>query len=634
MRTDQKKIMAMKTVVVLLGFLSLTRANLVFPDQLENMKTSTIHPYFSPAAAQAKQIGQFKHGLVPVVPMASTAFSSSVASGSSTFSLQQPWGNHVNAIITRGVEKFALDMNRAIVKTGTIGNDTNVIFAPLGLSGALALVLLGSAGRTFDEVSRILGLETGVDISKNSEIVHQMFGVLVAAVNAKDADNSTKPQTSFASGIFVQDGYPIRSEFRKISKDVYKSEVINLDFHGHPNEAKQTVNNWVKDRTMGKIRSILDDNPSPMTNVIIASALYFKGEWNQHFMTDATKRKPFTTSSGKIVEVDMMYNGGDFPFFEDKQLKAKIVGLPYKGREVTMYVVQPTSKDIGALSALTSTLSVDVLEHLIKSVKTETCILGLPRMNLSTTLSLNAALESLGLRSLFDAQTADLSLLSPGLNAPLQPVANFMQQSESNPLVQQLSSQDNFVFPRFRDDSDDKTPTTLPLGRPVRRNYFREAAGRLKRSEPKRKSAYEVPNITEGDDDARIKVVPLEENKYRFDRPRRSATFPKKRQVRPIDQDFLDWLNTQNYPSLGLDKLRNSGNLPNPKLFAENVLHKVEIEINERGTEAAAATAILLERDGSQKRLVADRPFLFFIRHEPSGLLLFWGTVNDPTSRT
>jgi len=79
----------------------------------------------------------------------------------------------------------------------------NVIFSPLSVSVALSLVLLGSAGTTFHEVSHVLGLEAGVDISQHSEIVHQMFGLLLSFMDYR-VDDSNGPRVNFASGIFVQ----------------------------------------------------------------------------------------------------------------------------------------------------------------------------------------------------------------------------------------------------------------------------------------------------------------------------------------------------------------------------------------------------------------------------------------------
>lgn len=82
------------------------------------------------------------------------------------------------------------------------GSRENVVFSPLSVAGALALVLLGSAGRTFEEVSTILGFNAGVDISRNSEVVHQMFGILIDAVSGRSG--TLAAQSYFASGIFLQ----------------------------------------------------------------------------------------------------------------------------------------------------------------------------------------------------------------------------------------------------------------------------------------------------------------------------------------------------------------------------------------------------------------------------------------------
>lgn len=75
---------------------------------------------------------------------------------------------------------------------------------------------------------------------------------------------------------------------------------------------------------------------------------------------------------------------------------------------------------------------------------------------------------------------------------------------------------------------------------------------------------------------------------------------------------------------------------PEEYLFISHVLHKTFIEIDEKGTEAAAATAIIaaggcaaVERP-KPVTLKADRPFLFAIQHTVSGACLFLGRVNDP----
>jgi len=65
------------------------------------------------------------------------------------------------------------------------------------------------------------------------------------------------------------------------------------------------------------------------------------------------------------------------------------------------------------------------------------------------------------------------------------------------------------------------------------------------------------------------------------------------------------------------------------------VLHKAFVEVNERGSEAAAATAITMRATSVPMTKIpefrADHPFVFLIRHRASGAILFAGRLADPT---
>uniref|UniRef100_A0A668AQF9 Leukocyte elastase inhibitor n=1 Tax=Myripristis murdjan TaxID=586833 RepID=A0A668AQF9_9TELE len=77
-----------------------------------------------------------------------------------------------------------------------------------------------------------------------------------------------------------------------------------------------------------------------------------------------------------------------------------------------------------------------------------------------------------------------------------------------------------------------------------------------------------------------------------------------------------------------------SGMSPANDLVLSQVVHKAFVEVNEEGTEAAAATAIrkvyCSARIPAIPRFIADHPFLFFIRHKPSMSVLFAGRFCSP----
>lgn len=70
-------------------------------------------------------------------------------------------------------------------------------------------------------------------------------------------------------------------------------------------------------------------------------------------------------------------------------------------------------------------------------------------------------------------------------------------------------------------------------------------------------------------------------------------------------------------------------------LFISAVVHKAFVDVNEEGTEAAAATAVVMGRGISPSPIFcADHPFLFLIRENSSGSVLFLGRVVDPTAES
>ncbi len=65
------------------------------------------------------------------------------------------------------------------------------------------------------------------------------------------------------------------------------------------------------------------------------------------------------------------------------------------------------------------------------------------------------------------------------------------------------------------------------------------------------------------------------------------------------------------------------------RIFIDQVIHKARIEVDEKGTEAAAVTAVTM-RKSAKPRFRADRPFLFLIRDTKTGAVIFAGRVVDP----
>ena len=71
------------------------------------------------------------------------------------------------------------------------------------------------------------------------------------------------------------------------------------------------------------------------------------------------------------------------------------------------------------------------------------------------------------------------------------------------------------------------------------------------------------------------------------------------------------------------------------ELFISAVIHQAYVKVDEKGTEAAAATAVIMDRMAAMPRNIfrADHPFIFIIQEKDTGNILFMGRVTDPTQQ-
>ena len=111
-----------------------------------------------------------------------------------------------------------------------------------------------------------------------------------------------------------------------------------------------------------------------------------------------------------------------------------------------------------------------------------------------------------------------------------------------------------------------------------------------------------------------------------------SLTFP--RFSIETKTDLAAVLGRLGMPSTFGDRADFSGITTAEKLLISAVIHQANIDVDEKGTEAAAATAVVMRATGMPAEPVTlrvDRPFIFALRDVPTGAILFLGRVTDPS---
>ena len=171
------------------------------------------------------------------------------------------------AALSAGLARALADQNES----------SNLVFSPLSIYTALALLAAGARGETLAEILRVLGARTRGELDEF---------VARAAVDAlRDRSGSGGPRVAFACGVWSDLSCPLKPGFLEAVVDgAYRAEASTVDFRGDPKEACRRINAWAARATNGLIENVLSPAlVDPLTRVVLGNALYFKGKWDQAF---------------------------------------------------------------------------------------------------------------------------------------------------------------------------------------------------------------------------------------------------------------------------------------------------------------------------------------------------------------
>jgi serpin B len=201
--------------------------------------------------------------------------------------------------------------------------NSNLVFSPLSIYAALALVAAGARGATLDEILRVLGARSRQELDE--------FVARAAGDALRDRSGSGGPRVAFACGVWSDKSHPLKPGFREAVVDgAYKAEASTVDFRGDPSGAVGLINAWAKRVTNGLIENVLNpDSVGPLTRVLLGNAVYFKGKWDQPFNKSDTKKGPFRRTGGAGA-VDVPFMRSWEPQYIAVHNRFKVLKLRYK----------------------------------------------------------------------------------------------------------------------------------------------------------------------------------------------------------------------------------------------------------------------------------------------------------------
>jgi serpin B len=280
------------------------------------------------------------------------------------------------------------------------GGDANLILSPFNIATALSMALAGARGQTAQEIQSVLHLH--YDSTYDAAL-----GALLA--DLAKAGNTGANELHTANGLWVQKGFAIQPAFENTLANNYHAPLTPLDFAANPAAARSQINHWTEEQTREKIKNLLPAGSlDAQTRLVLTSAIYFYGKWQDPFVTSRTQPAPFTLPTGASMQANFMNQTSHFGYIETPT--AQILEMRYAGTGIAFDVLLP--KTATGLPGLEKSLTLESLTGWLGNLTSRNVQVSLPKFRAESQFSLRAALSAMGMPIAFTTK-ADFSGIDP-----------------------------------------------------------------------------------------------------------------------------------------------------------------------------------------------------------------------------
>ncbi|XP_034484605.1 serine protease inhibitor 88Ea [Drosophila innubila] len=297
----------------------------------------------------------------------------------------------------RGQQEFSVAMLDAIRKATP---KENVFFSPYSTYHALLLAYFGATGQTEAELSKVLRL----DWASSKETVRSAYRL----EKSDRFSRASKMPLEFSSADRLY--FDERVKLASCLNERLHDEIVQLNIRDNAEQTRQQINSWIANVTHDQIKDMIASGDiDSSTQLVLANAAYFKGQWSSRFSAEKTKQMPFHTSSDKVSFVPMMSQKGTFLLHPDERLGAHVLQLPYRtsfneddeDSDISMVIILPPFRN-DALEHVLSKLNSETLAAALREASPREIEVMLPKFEFEQRLELVPILREMGVNKIFD----------------------------------------------------------------------------------------------------------------------------------------------------------------------------------------------------------------------------------------
>ena len=304
---------------------------------------------------------------------------------------------------TSQLHPFYTKLTEAMFKAAK--ND-NIVFSPVNLYTALAILAEAANGDSRSELLELLGLDS-------TEEAAALSASLIRSLT-RDGERSI---TLLGSSLWLSENYPYKGKCADRIRDKHLAELFEGDFSS--GEFIHELKSWLSEQTKGLLDdSIKEIDIDPTMICTVITTLYFKDKWENSFSNSKTEQRTFHAAAGDVkhdfmTDTDMTgryYTGDGFVavclFYEEAGYLTLV--LPSMGKSVESLLQNPDAASLmmyGRLDTSAVSYSAQVT-------------VAVPKFDISYDAELSSILSELGAPSVFTPGKADLTSLLTSMDDP------------------------------------------------------------------------------------------------------------------------------------------------------------------------------------------------------------------------
>lgn len=310
----------------------------------------------------------------------------------------------------KNINNLTLSFAKAVGDAQDKKNE-NLVLSPYNIAMALSMLSKAAIGDTKEELAQTLFNVSADDLDNE---INKLIALNTKVLDANKAQVTLKTANALWSN---EDILTLKKSFAGQIQKLFSAE-INGESFSDPSVVGK-INGWATKNTNGLINQIIDQLEDD-DFVILASALYFKGDWTSKFDKKNTEDRQFNLDDGNIVYTPTMKknfsNKNDLSYLDNSDYEA--LSMTFGERDYSqnkqptmrLVLVRPKDETIAARDWIAAQSSQS--QHQWLDPHSYDNVVGnveLPKMEMKSRYDLIPALKDMGVRLVFDPDYADLS---------------------------------------------------------------------------------------------------------------------------------------------------------------------------------------------------------------------------------